>query len=94
MKFVDEADVNNKYQAPKDDELMAKIRTDDIRNAFIRMLLDRWVNRVSAFKLIPVPKEIKDVTDFNDNNYNGAMFRDIDKEFVDEWFKYHLDNTQ
>ena len=69
MKFVDEPDPNNKYQAPKDAELMAKIRTDDIRNAFIRMLLDRWGNRVSAFKLIPVPEEIKDASaDFVDDS--------------------------
>jgi hypothetical protein len=69
MKFVDEPDPNNKYQAPKDPELMAKIRTDDIRNAFIRMLLDRWDKRVSAFKLIPVPKEIKDASaDFVDDS--------------------------
>jgi putative DNA primase/helicase len=69
MKFVESPDPNNKYQAPKDAELMAKIRTDDIRNAFIRMLLDRWGNRVSAFKLIPVPNEIKDASaDFVDDS--------------------------
>ena len=69
MKFVDEPDPNNKYQAPRDAELMAKIKTDDIRNAFVRMLLDRWDKRVSAFKLIPVPNEIKDASnDFVDDS--------------------------
>jgi hypothetical protein len=33
-------------------------------------------------------------TDFDDNNYNGVMFRDINKDFADEWFKYHLENAQ
>jgi P4 family phage/plasmid primase-like protien len=69
MKFVESPDPNNKYQAPRDAELMAKIKTDDIRNAFIKMLLDRWDNRVSAFKLIPVPNEIKDASaDFVDDS--------------------------
>jgi P4 family phage/plasmid primase-like protien len=69
MKFVDNPDPNNIYQAPKDAELMTKIRTDDVRNAFIRLLLDRWCNRVSAFKLIPVPKEIKEASaDFVDDS--------------------------
>jgi phage/plasmid-associated DNA primase len=69
MKFVESPDPNNKYQAPRDAELMSKIKTDDIRNAFIKMLLDRWDTRVSAFKLIPVPNEIKDASnDFVDDS--------------------------
>jgi hypothetical protein len=48
---------------------MSKIKTDDIRNAFIKMLLDRWDKRVSVFKLIPVPNEIKDASaDFVDDS--------------------------
>jgi P4 family phage/plasmid primase-like protien len=75
MKFVDEPDPNNKYQAPLDAELMAKIRTDDIRNAFIRMLLDRWETRVSAFNLIPVPDEIKEASaDFIDDSSRVICF--------------------
>jgi P4 family phage/plasmid primase-like protien len=69
MKFVENPDPNNKYQASRDAELMAKIKTDDIRNAFIIMLLNRWDKRVSAFKLIPVPNEIKDASaDFVDDS--------------------------
>jgi hypothetical protein len=69
MKFVESPDPNNKYQAPRDAELMAKIKTDDIRNAFIKMLLERWDKRVSVFKLIPVPNEIKDASaDFVDDS--------------------------
>ena len=69
VRFVEEPDPNNKYQAPRDAALMAKIKTDDIRNAFIRMLLDRWETRVSAFKLIPVPDDIKEASvDFIDDS--------------------------
>jgi P4 family phage/plasmid primase-like protien len=69
MKFVENPDPNNKYQAPRDAELMAKIRTDDIRNAFIIMLLKRWDESVSKLKLISVPKDIKDASaDFVDDS--------------------------
>jgi hypothetical protein len=47
---------------------MTKIETDDIRNAFIRMLLDRWDKHVLHFTIIPVPNEIKDTSsDFVDD---------------------------
>jgi P4 family phage/plasmid primase-like protien len=69
MKFVENPDPNNKYQAPKDAELMSKIRTDDIRNAFIIMLLKRWDERVSNLKLIFVPDKIKEASaDFVDDS--------------------------
>ncbi len=59
---------NNEYQASWDAELMTKIETDDIRNAFIRMLLDRWDKHVLHFTIIPVPNEIKDTSsDFVDD---------------------------
>lgn len=69
VKFVDEPDPNNIYQKPRDPELMAKIKTNDIRNAFIIMLLKRWDERVSKLKLIPVPNEIKEASaDFVDDS--------------------------
>ena len=69
MKFVEHPDPDHKYQAPWDAELMANIETHDIRNAFIRMLLDRWDKRVLQFKIIPVPNEIKDTSsDFIDDS--------------------------
>ena len=37
---------------------------------------------------------IGSTTDFDDNNYNGAMFKDKDKGFAKEWFKYHLENAK
>ena len=33
-------------------------------------------------------------TDFDDNNYNGAMFKDKDRGFAEEWYNYHLENAQ
>ena len=33
-------------------------------------------------------------TDFDNNYYNGSMFKDEDKEFANEWYEYHLDNAQ
>jgi P4 family phage/plasmid primase-like protien len=75
MKFVENPDPNNTYQAPLDTELMTKIITDDVRNAFVRMLLDRWETRVSAFKLIPVPDEINAASaDFVDDNSRVSGF--------------------
>jgi len=69
VKFVDEPDPNNIYQKPRDPELMSKIKTDDIRNAFIIMLLKRWDERVSQLKIISVPDEIKEASaDFVDDS--------------------------
>jgi P4 family phage/plasmid primase-like protien len=69
VKFVDEPDPNNIYQKPRDPELMSKIKTDDIRNAFIIMLLKRWDDRVSKLKIISVPDEIKEASaDFVDDS--------------------------
>lgn len=69
VKFVDEPDPNNIYQKPRDPELMSKIKTNDIRNAFIIMLLKRWDDRVSKLKIISVPDEIKEASaDFVDDS--------------------------
>jgi putative DNA primase/helicase len=62
VKFVDEPDPNNVYQKPKNPDIMSKMRTDGVKNAFIRMLIDRWTNRVSQFKLIPVPQVVIDAS--------------------------------
>jgi hypothetical protein len=62
MKFVDEEDydVNNKYHIIKDGSMMKRIITPEIRDAFMRLLLDRWQNRVSKMTFIPVPKDIQE----------------------------------
>jgi P4 family phage/plasmid primase-like protien len=62
MKFVDQEDydVNNKYHIIKDGSMMKRIITPEIRDAFMRLLLDRWQNRVSKMTFIPVPKDIQE----------------------------------
>ena len=56
VKFIDEPDVNNKYQAKLDPSFMHFMKDEGVRNAFITMLIDRWTNRVSKFPKIPVPE--------------------------------------
>ena len=41
---------------------MSKMRTNGVKNAFIRMLIERWTTRVSLFKLIPVPQVVIDAS--------------------------------
>ena len=62
VKFVDNPDPDNIYQKPKNPDVMKQMRTEGVKMAFIRMLIDRWTDRVSKFKLIPVPKEIVDAS--------------------------------
>lgn len=62
VKFVDNPDPDNIYQKPCNPDVMKKMRTEGVKMAFIRMLIDRWTDRVSKFKLIPVPKEIVDAS--------------------------------
>ena len=59
---MDNPNPEDKYQAKKDPTLMSKMKTDGVRNAFIRMLIDRWQNRVSEMSQIPVPDEIRETT--------------------------------
>jgi len=60
--------------------------TEEIHIDHIIMFKDLTNNFLKNKQNIP--------TDFGYNYYHGAMFKDIDKEFADEWFKYHLDNAQ
>ena len=62
VKFVDNPDPNNINQKPVNPDIMAKMKTDGVKYAFIRMLIDRWINRVSQFKLIPVPQVVIDAS--------------------------------
>jgi P4 family phage/plasmid primase-like protien len=61
MKFVDadDYDKNNPRHRLKDTYMMSKITTPEIRDAFIKLLLDRWESRVSKLSAIPVPEEVK-----------------------------------
>ena len=59
MKFVEEPDPLNPYQALLDDKMYSIMTTENVRNAFIRMLLDRWVNKVNKIEKIKMPKQIE-----------------------------------
>jgi hypothetical protein len=61
-------------------------KTEEIHIDHIIMFKDLTNNFLKNKKNIP--------TDFDSNYYNGAMFRDIDNDFAEEWFKYHLENAQ
>jgi len=73
VKFVDEPDPNNIYQKPKNPHIMSKMRTDGVKNAFIRMLIDRWTNRVSQFNLIPVPQVVIDASNEYVDDINPVL---------------------
>lgn len=86
VKFVDEPDPKNPYEAKKDPYFMFKVGSDGVRNAFIRMLLDRWVNRVSKVSQIFVPQSIKEASKdyINDSNEVYGWIHDnyvITKEY-------------
>ena len=61
-KFVENPDPNNANEILIDPSMMKKIKTPEIRDAFIRLLLDRWENDVSKMSRIPVPQKIKDAS--------------------------------
>jgi len=65
IKFVLNPNSENPLEKPQDPDFMDKMRTDGVKNAFIIMMINRWTERVSNFKLIPVPKVIVDAgTDY------------------------------
>jgi len=64
VKFVENPDEDNKFQAKLNPEMMDIITSDNMRNAFIKMLIERWINTTSKLKLLPVPKQIQE--DSND----------------------------
>lgn len=60
VKFVENPDKNNKYQAKLNPEMMNIMTTENIRNAFIVMLIERWINTTSKIKILQVPEQIKE----------------------------------
>ena len=60
VKFVDEPDVNNQNQVKKNEEMYKIMGSNEIRNAFILMLINRWINITSKIKILTVPKKIND----------------------------------
>ena len=60
VKFIDEPDANNRYQALLNPEMAGILSSDAIRNTYIRMLIDRFVNVASKVTKENVPSQIKD----------------------------------
>lgn len=60
VKFVDEPVENNKLQAKRDPDFINNITDDTTRDCLIMKLINRWFERVSKFKTIPVPKQVID----------------------------------
>lgn len=60
MKFVDEPDPLNPNQSLLNEKMFSIMTAENVRNAFIRMLIDRWINRVSKIEKLKVPKRIND----------------------------------
>ena len=60
VKFVENPDENNTYQAKLNPEMMNIMTTENIRNALIRIIIERWINTTSKLKILQVPKQIKE----------------------------------
>lgn len=60
VKFVDEPGDNNILQAKRDPDFINTITEDTMRDTFIMMMINRWFERVSKLKTIPVPKQVID----------------------------------
>ena len=58
FKEKDKINPNNPNEIVCDPEMINKLITDDIRDAFIKILLDRWGNRLCNVSRISVPKKI------------------------------------
>ena len=60
VKFIDEPDVNNKYQALLNPEMAGILSSDAIRNTYIKMLIERFIKVASKITKENVPNQIKD----------------------------------
>jgi phage/plasmid-associated DNA primase len=60
VKFIDEPDANNKYQALLNPEMAGILSSVAIRNTYIRMLIERFVKVASKITKENVPNQIKD----------------------------------
>ena len=58
--FVKHPNPENQLEKLRDPDFIQKMRDEGIKNAFIIMLIDRWINRVSLVKEIFVPQIIID----------------------------------
>lgn len=60
VKFVIEPNPKNPLEKLQDPEFVSKMREDETKNAFIMMLINRWIDRVSLVPAIFVPQIIID----------------------------------
>ena len=60
VKFISNPDPENIHQALLNPEMVAILTSDDIRNTYIRMLIDRFTDVASKIKIEIIPKQIKD----------------------------------
>ena len=68
-------DPENPNHLPCDVNMVAKMSSKNIKEAFIRMMLDRWENIVSKFNTIPVPAEVVEASNsFVDDSNPVAGF--------------------
>ena len=70
VQFVDNPDPNNKLQALKNEEMCDILTTDAVRDCYIRLLLDRFINVSSKLRKEIIPQQILDdcneyITDSN-----------------------------
>ena len=59
MKFIDEPDANNRYQALLNPEMAGILSSDAIWNTFIRIWIDKFINVASKITKENVPTQIK-----------------------------------
>ena len=60
VKFIDEPDANNKYQALLNPEMAGILSSVAIRNTYIKMLIERFIKVASKITKENVPNQIKD----------------------------------
>jgi P4 family phage/plasmid primase-like protien len=82
-------DPTNHNHLPCDVNMVGKMSSKNIKEAFIRMMLDRWENRVSKFNNIPVPAEVVEASNsfVDDSNPVAGFIRQnykITRKVTDE----------
>jgi putative DNA primase/helicase len=58
VKFIAEPDANNKHQALLDPYMNNLLTSNAVRNTYIRLLIDRFVNITSKIGIEKIPKQI------------------------------------
>ena len=60
VKFIANPEPNNKNQALLNPEMASTLSSIKVRNTYIRMLIDKFVNTASNIKIETIPKQITD----------------------------------